>query len=183
MNVYDMDDLEESVHWYAARVRYGTEIKIKAYLDEIKIEHFIPFKTITIEYKGQKRTEEKPLIPRIIFVRTTCSKALSLPHDSGYRVSYIRNIDTKEIQIIPDKQMEDCMFIFKMSDKSFNICGANVQLGDKVHVVRGPFAGIEGELVRIKGHKRVIVRIESVFSLAANYIPDEYLVKFEHTVK
>jgi len=179
MNVYDMDGLEESVHWYAARVRPQTEDKIKDYLEAINIEHFIPFKTITVEYKGKKRKEEKPLIPRIIFVRTTYSKAFSLPHESGYRISYIRNLGAKEIQIIPDKQMEDCRFIFNLSDKLFNICGANVQLGDKVRVIRGPFTGIEGELVCIKGHKRVIVRLEGIFSLAIHYIPDEYLEKIE----
>ena len=38
-------------------------------------------------------------------------------------------------------------------------------------VIKGEFAGIEGELIRIKGHKRVVVRLEGAFSLATTYIP------------
>jgi hypothetical protein len=36
-------------------------------------------------------------------------------------------------------------------------------------------AGIEGELIRIKGHKRVVVRLEGLFSLATTYIPSSFL--------
>ena len=170
-----IDPLEDSVNWYAARVKYQTEKKIKNCLETMKVEHFIPFKTIIIDYKGRKRKKETPIVPCIIFVHTTCSTALSLPIESGYSMSYIRNLDTKKIQVIPDKQMEDCMFLFSLSDKTFKMGNANLRRGDKVRVVRGPFAGIEGELVRIKGHKRVVVRLEGVFSLVTTYIPQECL--------
>jgi transcription antitermination factor NusG len=48
--------------------------------------------------------------------------------------------------------------------------------GERVRVLKGEFAGIEGELIRIRGHKRVVVRLEGLFSMVAgNYIPKEYL--------
>ena len=173
------DYLTEDVHWYAARVKYQTEKKIKKCLETMKIEHFIPFRTIIVEYKGRKRKKEMPIVPCIIFVHTTYSTALSLPIESGYSMSYIRNTDTKKIQIIPDKQMEDCMFLFTLSHKTFKVGNANLRRGDKVRVVRGPFMGIEGELVRLKGHKRVVVRLEGVFSLVTTYIPEECLERIE----
>ena len=173
------DHPENNVHWYAGRVKYQTEKKIKTWLEEMKIEHFIPFKTVVIEYKGRKRKKEKPVVPCIIFVHTNYSTALSLPVESGYSISYIRNLDTKKIQVIPDKQMQDCMFLFNMSDKTFKVGNANLRRGDRVRVIRGPFMGIEGELVRIKGHKRVVVRLEGVFSLVTTYIPEDYLERVE----
>ncbi|GHT38702.1 transcriptional regulator [Bacteroidia bacterium] len=175
------DKTEEPLHWYAARVKYQTEKKIKACLESSGIEHFIPFKTVVIEYKGRKKQREKPVIPCIIFVYTTYQTALSLPVESGYSISYFKNLTTKQIQIIPDKQMQDCMFLFTFSDKTFKIGNANLKKGDRVRVVRGPFMGIEGELVRIKGHKRVVVRLEGVFSLVTTYIPGEYLERIEST--
>jgi transcription antitermination factor NusG len=174
-----IDHSENNVHWYAARVKYQTEKKIKTWFEALKIEHFIPFKTVVIEYKGRKRKKEKPVIPCIIFVHATYSTALSLPVESGYSMNYIRNIDTKKIQVIPDKQMEDCMFLFTMSDKAFKMSNVNLRRGDRVRVVRGAFMGIEGELVRIKGHKRVVVRLEGVFSLVTTYIPEDFLERVE----
>jgi transcription antitermination factor NusG len=44
-----------------------------------------------------------------------------------------------------------------------------------VRVIKGEFAGIEGELVRIQGHKRVVVRLEGLFSLVTTYIPSNFL--------
>ena len=173
------DHSENNAHWYAGRVKYQTEKKIKTWLEEMKIEHFIPFKTVIVEYKGRKRKKEKPIIPCIIFVRTTHSTAISLPAESGYSINYIRNIDTKKMQIIPDKQMADCMFIFNLSDKTYKLGNANLRRGDRVRVIQGPFTGIEGELVRIKGHKRVVVRLEGVFSLITTYIPGECLERIE----
>ena len=175
------DQVNSNVHWYAAHVKYQTEKKIKTWFEQVKIEHFIPFKTVVIEYKGRKKKKERPVIPCIIFVHTTYSKAISLPVESGYSMSYIRNIETKKIQLIPDKQMEDCMFLFTMSHKAFKVGNANLRRGDRVRVIRGPFMGIEGELVRIKGHKRVVVRLEGVFSLVTTYIPEECLERIEET--
>jgi transcription antitermination factor NusG len=172
---------DNTIHWYAARVKYQTEKKIKAWLDSKGIEYFIPFRTVIIEYNGRKKQKERPLIPCIVFVYTTYQTALSLPIESGYSMSYIRSIDTKKIQVIPDKQMQDCMFLLNLSDKTFKIGNASLKRGDRVRVVRGPFTGIEGELVRIKGHKRVIVRLEGVFSLVTTYIPGEYLERIQES--
>ena len=41
------------------------------------------------------------------------------------------------------------------------------------------FAGIEGELIRIAGHRRVVVRLENLFSIATVFIPSGYLEKIE----
>ena len=43
----------------------------------------------------------------------------------------------------------------------------------------GSFAGIEGELVRIAGHRRVVVRIDNLFTVATVYIPGNYLEKID----
>ncbi|GHT46508.1 hypothetical protein FACS189440_04690 [Bacteroidia bacterium] len=60
-------------------------------------------------------------------------------------------------------------FLLNLSDKTFRIGNANLKKGDRVRVVKGSFTGIEGELIRIKGHKRVVVRLEGIFSLVTTY--------------
>ena len=39
--------------------------------------------------------------------------------------------------------------------------------------------GLEGELVRLKGHKRVVIRLDGVASIATSYIPSSFLEKIE----
>ena len=41
------------------------------------------------------------------------------------------------------------------------------------------YTHLEGELLRIKGHKRVIVRLEGVVSVATSYIPGSFLEKIK----
>lgn len=161
--------------WYAARVRYRTEKRIKAFLEREKIEHFIPLKQKVRQKRGKITKIEVPEIPCLVFVKTTYRTALSLPYSSGFRMGYIRNPETHGFQIIPDKQMKDFMFLLDFSDATLRVDNSNLRRGDKVRVIRGEFAGIEGELVRFKGHKRVVVRLEGVFSLITTYIPGNFI--------
>jgi transcription antitermination factor NusG len=165
------------VNWYAARVKYRTEKKIKIYLEEKGIEHFIPFHKVLCKQNGRKVQKEKPVISCLIFVNTDYFTALSIPDDSGYSMSYVYNHETKRFQIIPDKQMQDFMFLLDFSETTMRISNANLKRGDRVRIIKGDFAGIEGELIRVKGHKRVVVRLEGLFSIATTYIPGEYLEK------
>lgn len=75
--------------------------------------------------------------------------------------------------------MKDFKFLLNFTDEAVQISNQNLRRGDRVRVVQGEFAGIEGELVRIKGHKRVVVRLEGLFSLATTYIPGAYLEKLD----
>jgi transcription antitermination factor NusG len=165
------------VHWYAGRVKYRTEKKIKDFLEEKEIEHFIPFKTIYRKYKGKRRQIEHPLISCLVFVCTDYATALSIPDQSGFNISYIYNNDTKMLQIIPDKQMQDFMFLLRYPENTITIPNTNLKKGDRVRVIKGDFTGIEGELIRVKGHKRVVVRLEGLFAIATTYIPAECLEK------
>jgi transcription antitermination factor NusG len=163
------------VHWYAVRVKYQTEKKVKAYLAEKEIEHFIPFQTFMVEKDGKVRKKEKPVIPGLVFLRTIEQTAQQLPVESKVKIVFLRNIETGKYLIVPDKQMQDFMFLLDFSDAAIRVENTNLRRGDRVRVIKGDFAGIEGELVRIKGHKRVVVRLEGLFSLATTYIPGSYL--------
>jgi transcription antitermination factor NusG len=166
---------ENQIYWFAAKVKYQTEKKIKVWLDEMIVENFIPFTTVVIERNGQKMRKEKPLVPGLLFVRTNYLKALSLPVDSKITMNYMRNLETHQLLVIPDKQMADFMFLLDFSESALKVENTNLKRGDRVRVIKGDFAGVEGELIRIKGHKRVVVRLEGLFSLATTYIPDTFL--------
>ena len=165
--------------WFAAKAKYQTEKKIKAYLDEKSVEHFIPFRKVVVEQNGKRIEKDKPAVPGLLFIHTDYPTALSIANESKVKFSYLINRETKKLLTVPDKQMEDFIFLLQFAETAVQISNDHLQKGDRVRVIHGEFAGIEGELIRIKGHKRVVVRLEGLFSLATTYIPSGYLEKIE----
>ena len=165
------------MNWYAAKVKYQTERKVKTWLDKQAIENFIPFRMVLMERNGRKIKRERPVVPGLLFIKTNYQTACALPVESRVKIVYLRNPESHQFLVIPEKQMQDFMFLLDLSESAVRLENENLRRGDKVRVIKGDFAGIEGELIRIKGHKRVVVRLEGLFSLATTYIPSAYLEK------
>jgi len=176
-----MLEQENSNNWYAGRVKYNTEKKIKDFLVQNIITNYIPFEKKIIESNNRRKRVIRPVIPCYIFVCTDYQTLLTLPQQCGYTISYVRNNLTHKIQEIPNKQMQDFMFMLDFSETNSIIADNTLKRGAKVRIIKGNFAGIEGELIRIKGHKRVVVRLEGMFAVACNtYLPKEWLEIIEN---
>lgn len=115
----------------------------------------------------------------MIFIRTDQTTAFSLLNEHGLNVVYLKDLETRHLLIVPDKQMRDFMFLLDFSDSTVEVINEELKRGDRVRVIKGPLIGLEGELLRIKGHKRVIVRLEGVVSVATSYIPGSFLEKIK----
>ena len=169
---------DNELHWYVANT-CRQEKKIKQRLDGMGIENFIPFQQIARKIHGVDKLIEVPVIPNLVFIHTTFKSCMSLIQEYAFDMRYLRDRETGNFLIVPDKQMNDFMFLLDFSKEMVEVVNENLKKGDKVRVIKGDFAGIEGELIRVKGHKRVVVRLEGVVSLATAYIPGSFLEKIE----
>ena len=169
---------DNELHWYVANT-CRQEKKIKQRLDSMGIENFIPFQQIARKIHGVDKLIEVPVIPNLVFIHTTFKSCMSLIQEYAFDMRYLRDRETGNFLIVPDKQMNDFMFLLDFSKDMVEVVNENLKKGDKVRVIKGDFAGIEGELIRVKGHKRVVVRLEGVVSLATAYIPGSFLEKIE----
>ena len=173
---------DNELHWYVANT-CRQEKKIKQRLDSMGIENFIPFQQIARKIHGVDKLIEVPVIPNLVFIHTTFKSCMSLIQEYAFDMRYLRDreesADVVHFLIVPDKQMNDFMFLLDFSKEMVEVVNENLKKGDKVRVIKGDFAGIEGELIRVKGHKRVVVRLEGVVSLATAYIPGSFLEKIE----
>ena len=169
---------DNELHWYVANT-CRQEKKIKQRLDSMGIENFIPFQQIARKIHGVDKLIEVPVIPNLVFIHTTLKTCMSLIQEYAFDMRYLRDRETGNFLIVTDKQMNDFMFLLDFSDSTVEVINENLKKGDKVRVIKGDFAGIEGELIRVKGHKRVVVRLEGVVSLATAYIPGSFLEKIE----
>jgi transcription antitermination factor NusG len=158
------------LRWYVARVKRQTENKIKQYLEQSGIEHCIPMQDGT------------PVIPSLIFVHTDYNRAVSLREESGIFISYIPDDNTHSFLVIPDREMEKFLFLQRFPGKFYYVANLeSLRGGEKVRVTGGEYAGIEGELYRLKGHKRVVVRLCNMFAMAMNeYIAKENLERIRN---
>ena len=162
------------LHWYAARTRFGCEVGIRNRLTLLGVEHFIPMK----ERKATRgsRIVETPVVPSLVFFRSTREKALELVHFEGIKADFITDCATRRMLIVPDKQMEDFRRVFDYSKDAGGLLDENISLGDEVVVARGPLTGVEGRIVEIKGKSYVAVALlGSVFARAK--VPRAWLNK------
>ncbi|MDR1681976.1 MAG: hypothetical protein LBS25_01095 [Candidatus Symbiothrix sp.] len=152
--------MQSIVRWYVAKIKPRTEKKIKKYLDSAGVENF---------YLLQ--------MPDTIFVRADKETLLSLPKASGLNMDFQYNPAIHQLQTVSDKQMADFIFLQNHSGDLIVLPEPEKLIGgEKVKVIGGEFAGIEGEIYRIKGHKRVVVRLADCGAVAlGNYIAKENL--------
>ena len=168
---------EKTRHWYAAYTHPNREFAVKERLDKLGVENFLPTEELVRETPFGRKKAMVPLIHGMIFIRTDKETSFSLLNDYSLRIVYLKDIEGRHSLIIPDKQMADFMFLLDVASKGIEVLNKDLKKGDRVRVVKGPLAGLEGELMRIRGHKRVIIRLEGVASIATSYIPGSFLEK------
>ena len=170
---------DKELHWYVAHTRVNQELLIKKKLDELGIENFLPLDEQLRDTPFGRKTIRVPLIHGMIFIRTDKMTSFSLLNEYSLNMVYLKDIEGRGSLVVPDKQMEDFMFLLDFSPEGIEILNKDLKRGDRVRVIKGPLVGLEGELVRLRGHKRVVIRLEGVASIATSYIPGSFLEKIE----
>ncbi len=143
--------------WYAAYTCANHEKRVAKQLEERAVEHFLPLYGSVRRWKDRKVKLELPLFPGYVFVHLALRDRV--------RVLQVPGI-TKLVGFgglpaaLPDEQVETLR------------AGLNGQLhaqphpyltvGRRVRVLRGPFQGTEGILVRRKGIFRVVLSLEAI---------------------
>ena len=179
----------QTVHWFPMRVTYGQEMKIKERLDTLGVEHFLPMCYKTIETANKVERRLLPAISNLIFIRSSrqvitelkmfdfaCSPLRYIIRESGFD-------GMREIMTVSDDAMENFMRVAKMQDDSvfFLTPGDYVvnNVGKKVRIINGPFAGVVGVIKRVRRNKHVVVQIDDIAVAAIEFVPNQYLVELE----
>lgn len=159
--------------WYALRVTYGRELKLDAELDELGIKHFLPLKTVHYNRKSDGKLMKKQVsaIPNLIFVYSTRTYIQELKQQlsATIPIRYFMDRTTREPLIVPKRQMED--FIRLAGDGDDNLIYLDnpdiiFEKGQPVEVVYGPFAGIQGYVLRIRRDRKVVLVLNGLIAAA-----------------
>lgn len=150
---------QEERKWYVAYVRLFHERKTAEKLAAMGIECFVPIREEIHQWSQRKKKIQKVLIPQMIFIHATQAermKALTLSAISHYMV--LRGEHTPAV--IPDRQMQQFIFMVDYSEETIEMYNSPLEPGQAIKVIKGPLAGLEGELLEIEGKSKVMVRLD-----------------------
>ncbi len=174
-----MTDTVDKQHWFAAKTTPRGELRVKKRLDVLGIENYLPMETRWIETAVGRRKRMVPIIPGLVFLHTATDMCYRLKNEYSLNVFFIRDKENRLPTVIPDKQMEDFMKLLNFPEGGITVLTSELKQGQRVRVIQGPFKGVEGELMRIGGDRRVVVRLEGVLSIATAFIHPSFLQKME----
>lgn len=168
--------------WFPMRVTYQREMKVKAELDRLGIENFVPMRYKVVESQNDGDTELRrvlvPAISNLIFVRSTQERVSELKRRNEvleplrYMMDHTAD-ESHTIMTLADGQMENFMRVASRTDDSVMFLDNETVIGKegkRVEIMGGAFEGVTGVIRRVKRCKRVIVEIEGVASVAIAYV-------------
>ncbi len=163
--------------WFVAKTRANQEKAIKKRLEEMNVETYLPTRIEIRMRRDRRKKIEVTVIPNTLFICTDKKMALALPNHHGIQVKYMIDFMTKTLLVVPEKQMKNFMSVMGVSDESVQISNDLMfEKGDKIRIVEGAFCGVEGELIRVEGKDKVLVRLNNIIACTIE-VPNSYLEK------
>ena len=171
----EIDDNE--VRWYPLNIYHSNPKKafrIRDAFFEKGFTTYLRLKYHEVIRHEELRNEARPVISNLIFVEIKKKIVRALKHtDPDFlSVQFMtrprRSREEKsQILSVPKKEMENFIDAETREDVDglripFEVDEANAKPGRKVRIIRGPFAGITGEIKNFKTHRIVLVRLSDL---------------------
>lgn len=165
--------------WFAMRVTYRREFRVKKILDEAGIENYLPVHETLRVRNHRKVRETVPVVRGLIFVRTSQTVLQEIKSGLPF-LQYIINKRTGDKIIVPDAQMSRFIAVTGTGNDRLLYYGGgelNLSKGTHVRVTGGEFEGYEGVFLKVKGarDRRVVIEIEGVIAVALATISPELI--------
>ena len=176
--------------WYPMRVTYNRQLRVKANLDRLGVENFLPMREHTERRNGRTRHCRRPAISNLIFVRSTMERITKLKHTDPVsalmRYMTRRPVDRPdapaEILTVPEREMDNFIKATAGPESEYTYLRPDELRGHehgRVLICSGPFAGVEGTIKRIHGTRHVVIELSNLGGLAINFVPKAYLMEIE----
>lgn len=117
-------------------------------------------------------------IKSLIFIHCPLSEARTLKSELWDRVLFYRGAESRDPQAIPDGVMNTFLLMAPFHKEPviyLPVDKISFFEGQRKRVTKGAFKGCEGVIRRIKGERRLIVKLSDRAAIATPYIPQNYL--------
>ena len=176
----DTEVCGDPLFWFPMRVTYSRELKVKAELDCLEIENFLPMKYRLLDAESENpRRELVPALNNLIFIHSSQSQMSSLKSTNTVLQPLRYMIDrtaqrAHTIMTVPDVQMQNFMRVASKTDDSVMFLNDETvvgKVGKRVLITGGAFEGVTGVIRRVKRCKRVVVELEGIATVAIALVP------------
>lgn len=181
---------KESIHWYVLRAVFRNELKVRDALRHSGFHCYVPMNYRIETQHGHKVRRLAPAITELVFVHATSSAINDFKLSSKETFYWLTRPcgERREKIIIPDKQMDDFIRITQQNEHSvtyFRPEEIYLHKGDHIIIHGGPFDGVVGTLLKIKGKrdKQLLVSIPDIVSVAITIRPEMVQLVSKKTFK
>jgi len=171
--------------WFPMRATYSRELLIKSELDRLGIECFLPLKSCWVKKGMGEELRQVPAVHNLIFVHSSQQRLTELKRSCSQLepLRYMTRPSTHDngqvIIRISDTQMSAFLRLSSLAADERIVFFENMQFvskpGPRVEITQGDFAGIIGEVKRIKGLRCVAVCVEGVAAVGIMDVPNSQL--------
>lgn len=165
------EQVKQQSVWFVMRFLYRHSSEMQDKLEKYHIPTFTPMCYKEVIRKGRKVRLRVPVIPSLLFVRAV-RESLDpfVAADHHFQYQFKRGGKQNEALIVPDDQMEKFIRVSE-PDKNplyFAPQELNLTKGCKIRIISGPFEGITGTLLKVKGarKRRMVVSIPEILDIA-----------------
>jgi len=159
--------------WFAIRVTYNRELKVKADLDARGITNFVPMQYRREERNGQMVKRLMPSVHNLIFINITPEEMAEYKRTTALPIRYIMSRETHKPITVPNREMENFIKVAGTYEEKLIYLSpdpGDFSQGERVRIIGGMFAGAEGVFVRVKGDRRVVVNVPGVVAVATTFV-------------
>jgi transcription antitermination factor NusG len=170
----------EEKKWFAIRVTYHRELKVKEDLDARGITCFVPMQYRREERHGVMVKRLVPSVHNLIFIHLTPTEMQEYKKSTDLPIRYIMNRETHKPIVVPTREMENFIKVAGTYDEKLiylNPDPGDFTKGERVRIIGGMFAGAEGVFVRLKGDRRVLINVEGLVAVATTYVHPSMIEK------
>ena len=156
--------------WIAVYTKPRHERTAKSELETKGFEVFLPLLKERRKWSDRKKWVEFPLFKSYIFVRTETKNTLFVLQTPGV-VTVVKF--GGEVAIVQDKSIQAIKLMIEGGYRP--IATDYFVKGDPVQVKEGPLKGLVGEVTRIDGHDRLLIRVDAIQHSVSVHIDRAFL--------
>lgn len=133
-------------NWYVVYTRSHCEKKVAMQLTKKEIENYCPLNKVVRKWGERKKILHEPLFSSYVFVRTSEQLLYQVKQVSTDVVNFVYWLGKPAI--VKDNEIEYIkLFLSEYSEVKLEKC--NVNVGDTVRVLSGPFMNHEGNVTSV----------------------------------
>jgi transcriptional antiterminator NusG len=141
--------------WYAVRVKTGREIRVSQALRSSGIPEFLPTFTERIQWSDRTKVTQRALFPGYVFA---CFDRFTEASAIFGTTGVLQILGTDELSSISADEIANLRIVCASPSAK----AVPYEPGLRVRVISGPYAGVEGTIMRVKRGTLLTIPVETL---------------------